>query len=298
MSSLVEVEPYALTVPHPGSSAIDQPEKQRETNLLHVAWRSRWLILFCMAVGAAASWLILKRVTPIYKSVSRIYVERTLPQALLAQAQIGQSATFLYTQAELVRSTPVLAAVAESAEYSKLESFRNVDNRVALLQRCITVTVGQQDDIVNIWGELPSAEDAARLVNGVVDAYITKYAENRRSNSVDVLNILRNEKERRDAELEKCRKELAEFRKQHPALSIQIDKDNVVTHRFGQLSQELNQTEIALLEAKARYKRTKELFDKPSERMNLLETASKQKATMRDTDLENLVQQVEQALTT
>jgi polysaccharide biosynthesis transport protein len=298
MSSLVEVEPYSLAVPHPGTLAIDQPDKQRETNLLHLAWRSRWLILFCMAIGAAASWLILKRVTPIYKSVSRIYVERTLPQALLAQAQIGQSATFLYTQAELVRSTPVLAAVAESPEYSKLESFRNVDNRVALLQRCITVTVGQQDDIINIWGELPSAEYAARLVNGVVDAYITKYAENRRSNSVDVLNILRNEKERRDAELEKCRKELAEFRKQHPALSIQVDKDNVVTHRFAQLSQELNQTEIALLEAKARYKRTKEQFDKPSERMNLLETASKQKATMRDTDLENLVQQVEQALTT
>jgi succinoglycan biosynthesis transport protein ExoP len=297
MSSLVEVEPYSLTVSQPGPSAIDQPEQRRETNLLHLAWRSRWLLLFCMILGAVASWLVLKRVTPLYKSVSRVYVERTLPHLLSPEMQVGQSASYLYTQAELIHSTPVLAAVAESPEYSKLESFRDVDNRVGLLQRCISVSVGQQDDIINVWGELPKPEDAARLVNAVVDAYITKYAENRRSNAVEVLNILRNEKEHRDAELEKRRRELADFRKQNPALAVQVDKGNVVMTRFGQLSEELNQTEIALLEAKARYQRTKELFDKPSERMQLLEAASKQKTTMRDTDLENVAQQVEQALT-
>ena len=199
---------------------------------------------WCSAQQLPGSYL--QRVTPLYKSVSRVYVERTIPHVLSSEMQVGQSATYLYTQAELIRSTPVLAAVAESPEYSKLESFRDVDNRVGLLQQCMSVTVGQQDDIINVWAELPKPEDAARLVNAVVDAYITKYAENRRSNTVEVLNILRNEKERRDAELEKRQKELADFRKQNPALAIQVDRTNVVTRRFGQLSEELNQTEIAL----------------------------------------------------
>src|SRR3954470_10350175 len=295
-TSLVEVQPYPPPAPQLASHHLDEPEKRRETDLLRTAWKSRWLVLFCLILGATASWLLVQRVTPLYKSVSRVYVERNLPRALAADVQVGQSATYLYTQAELIRSTPVLAAVAESPEYSKLESFRDVDNRVGLLQKCISVSVGQQDDIINVWGELPKAEDAARLVNGVVDAYITKYAENRRTNTVEVLNILRNEKERRDAELEKRRKELADFRKQHPALSVQVDRENVASKRFAQLSQELNQTQIALLEAKARYSRTKELYDKPSERMQLLEAASAQKVAMRDVELDSSAQQIEQAL--
>jgi polysaccharide biosynthesis transport protein len=297
MSSMVEVPQYPLAPAHPGSSAIDQPEKKRETNLVHMAWRGRWLILLCMLIGAASAWVALQRITPRFKSVSRIYVERNLPKIFSADMQVGQSATYLYTQAELIRSTPVLSAVANSPEFAKLPSLRDVDNPVGLLQHAITVTVGQQDDIINVWGELPNREDAARLVNAVVDAYITKYAENRRSNTVDVLKILRNEKEHRDAELEQRRKELAEFRKQHPALSLQFEKENIVTRRFSQLSEQLSHTEIELLEARARYQRTKELFDKPSERMHLLETAAKEKTALHDADLEGAVQQVEQALT-
>src|SRR4051794_10895984 len=297
MSSLIEAPAYPLSGLQTGQTGIDQPEAKRETNLLHMAWRGRWLILLCMLIGAGVAWVVVQRVTPRFKSLSRIYVERTLPHVLAEDMQVSQSATFLYTQAELIRSTPVLAAVANSPEYSKLPSLREAENPVGLLQHAITVTVGQQDDIINVFGELPSAEDASRLVNAVVDAYITKYAENRRSSTVDVLKILRNEKEHRDAELEQRRKELAEFRKQHPTLSLQFDKENVVTRRFSQLSEQLNRTEIELLEARARYQRTKELYDKPSERMHLLETATKQQTVAHDSDLGNSLQQVEQALT-
>jgi capsular exopolysaccharide synthesis family protein len=63
------------------------------------------------------------------------------------------------------------------------------------------------------------------------------------------------------------------------------------------LSEQLNETEIELLEAKARYNRVKSMYDTPSERPYLLETASKQQAGMRDLDLENEVRSVEQMLT-
>jgi len=60
-----------------------------------------------------------------------------------------------------------------------------------------------------------------------------------------VLNILRNDKEKRDTELEERRKALEEFRQQHAALAVHVDKENVVTSRFAALADELNQTEIA-----------------------------------------------------
>jgi len=296
--SLVEAEPYSLAVPEPGSPHSETGEARRETNLLHLAWQSRWLILLCMLVGAGIAWGVLHRVTPLYTSVSRVYVDKAFPQILNTEMQIGQSASYLYTQAELIRSTPVLVAVAEAPENAGLSTFRGVDNRVAFLKEIINVSVGSQDEIINVWVELPDAKDAAQLVNAVVDAYITKYAENRRTNTVEVLNILRSEKQRRDTELEERRQALSEFRKQHAALAIQVDSENIITRRFSALSQELNHTEIELLEAKARFNRVKQMYDTPSERIYLLEAASKERAGMRDTNLENQVRQIEQLLTT
>jgi capsular exopolysaccharide synthesis family protein len=296
MSSLVEVEPYSLAVAEPGSPA-EQNESRRETNLLQLAWQSRWLILLCMLVGAGIAWVILQRVTPLYPAQSRIYVDRALPSIMTNETQLGQSANYVYTQAELIRSTPVLVAVAEAEANANLETFREVDNRVGLLKENLSVTVGTKDDIINVWIQLPNGQDAAHIVNSVVDAYISRYAENRRTSTVEVLNILRNEKQLRDAELEQRRQALVDFRKQHTALAIQVDKENVITRRFSALSEELNQTEIALLEAKARYNRAKQMYDKPSDRIYLLEAASKHQAGMRDMDLEQQVRQIEQVLT-
>lgn len=270
---------------------------RRETSLLHLAWQSRWLILLCTLLGAGGGWGVLQRVTPLFTSVSRVYVERNLPQILTQQLQVGESASYLYTQAELIRSTGVLAVAAEAPQIAALESFRDVDNRVGYLKSCIRVGVGNQDDIINVSAELPNGKDAAQIVNAVVDAYVTKYAEKRRTDTVEVLNILRNEKEKRDSELEERRQALAEFRKKNTSLAVQVGNESVITHRFATLSEALSGTEIELLEVKARYNRVKAMYDKPGERMYLLEAASENQRAMRDMDLESQVQVVERTLT-
>ena len=286
MSSLVEVESYGLAVPEHGAVAPDQTETKRETNLLQLAWRSRWILLLCMLIGVGMLWGVLQRVTPRYTSVSRLFVERNMPHILSNEAQTGQSTGYLYTQAELIRSSPVLAAVADAAENANLESFRDVDNRVGFLKKNIQVFVGTQDEIINVTAELPNGKDAAQIVNSVVDAYMTKFAEQRRTNTVEVLNILRKEKERRDAELEDRRRALEDFRRQHTALAVSIERENVITQRFTSLASELNDTEIELLEAKARYNRAKNMYETPSLRGSLLEAASMDQRAMRDMDLE------------
>ncbi len=234
--------------------------------------------------------------TSLYTSASRIFVERNLPAILAPDMRATQSVSYLFTQAELICSTPVLAAAAESPENSNLSCFRDIDDRVGLLKQSVRAFVGNQDDIINITAELSDPHDAARIVNSVVDAYISKYAEQRRNNTTEVLTILRNEKERRDVELELRRTEIDKFRQQNPELAVQTNNDNVITKRFGALSDVLSQTEIELLEAKARYYRVKEMFAKPNQRLMLLEIAVSQQAGKRELDLANNVQQVEQAL--
>lgn len=295
MSSLVEIDPNSA--PMPDAFIAEPAEPRREVNLLGLAWQNRWLILLCMIAGGAGGWAVLQRVTPLYTSQSKIYVERNLPQFLANQAQVGQGSSYLFTQAELIRSTGVLAVAAESPQLADLKSLRGVDNRIGFLKQCIKVVVGNQDDIINVLAELPDGEDAAQIVNAVVDAYVTKYAEKRRTDTVEVLNILRNQKERRDAELEQRRKELADFRRNNSELAVQVRSETVIANRFTTLSEELSRTEMALLEAKARYNRAKAMYDKPEQRMYLLEAASANQQGMRDQNLESEVQAVERVLT-
>lgn len=296
MSSLVEVGPYAPLSPEP--PPMDQGEPRREVNLLHLAWRSRWLVLLCMAIGGGIGWFLLHRVTPLFTSMSRVYVERRLPQILSQQLDVGQSATYLYTQAELIRSSSVLAEAVKILQPANIESFRGADNPVALLQKEIKVRVGNQDDIINVSAELANAEDARQIVNAVVDAYVTRYGEKRTSDTVEILKILRGEKERRDAELEERRRALDDFRKKNTALAVQVNNESVITHRFATLSEELDKTEIQLLESKARFERIKAIYDKPEQRIFLLEAAAEDQKTMRDMDLASQLQVLERSLTT
>jgi polysaccharide biosynthesis transport protein len=295
-SSLIGIEPMVPAVVENRSVLGETVSDRRETNILQLCWNSRWVILLLTVVGGGVGWAVVQRVTPLYASGSRIYVERNMPRLLSPDAQLNESSSYLYTQAELIQSTPVLSAAVDAADNANLKSFHNIENRVGYLKRNLRVTVGNQDDIINVVAELPEAGDAAQLVNSIVDAYISKYAERKRTNTVEVLNILRNEKDRRNSELEERRKALDDFRQQHAALAVQVDKENVITNRFAALSEELNQTEIALLETKARYYRVKEMYDSPTQRPLLLETAIGQQRSARDTELESRVQQVEQTL--
>lgn len=290
MSSLVEYEDD-FSLDSEGQPGVSSGQGESlQSNLLSIAWQARWLLLLTVLLGIGCAWLYLQRVVPRYTSFSRIYVERNLPRILQADIQAGNSSSYLYTQAELISSTPVLAAAANAPENANLETFRTVDNRVALLKQNLSVEVGKNDDIINVMIELPNADDADQLVNSVVDAYISKYAEKRRTDTVEVLNILRSEKRRRDAELEQRLEALEKFRTDNAALAVQVGEENVITQRFAALAAELDRVELALLDAKARHNRTQQMFKTPSLRPFLLELASGQQSVAQDISLENRLQ--------
>jgi len=290
MSSLIEYETNYPLDADPQGPAPEATDDGSQTNLLELAWQARWLIMLTTLVGVGGAWVWLQRVEPRYTSMSRIYIEQNMPRILNSDMQYGKSSSYLYTQAELLRSTPVLAAAADAPANAQLESFRTADNRVGLLRQDLQVQVGKNDDIINVSIELPVPEDAAQIVNSVVDAYISKYAEERRTDSAEVLNILRNEKQRRDAELEERLQALETFRSQNAALAVQVGEENVITKRFAALAAELDRVELSLLDAKARHNRTKQMFETPSLRPFLLELASSQRSVAQDISVENQMQ--------
>lgn len=287
--------PYPLAS-HPAGGLAGDHENAGGVNLLAIAWQGRWLILLFTLVGGGIAWAYLQQVVPRYTSTARIYVEQQIPTLLGVDAGIGGMSSKLNTQAELIQSSPVLSAAVDAPELAAIESFRGVDNPAALVRRNLRVTVGDNDDIINVSIELPNPEDTAQIVNAVVDAYISKYAERRKTSAVEILDILRKEKNKRDAELDQRRLALEEFRKNHIALAVQTGEDNVVTQLFSTLAAELNASQIELLEAKTLYARAKSMLDSPSQLPFLMELARSQQSESAGASLETQIRQVEQDL--
>ncbi len=289
MSSLVEYDATSPLDPDLGNGGLEGTAGASQTNFLTLAWQARWLLMLTILLGIGVAWIVLQRLEPRYTSMSRIFIERSMPRILSSDFDLGNSSkNFLYTQAELIRSTDVLAEVYE--ENKGLETFRTVDNPVGLLRKELKVEVGQLDDIINIYIELPNKNDAQFLVNEVVQAYIEKYAEKRVRDADRVLEILSEEKTFRDGQLERKLDELKEFRNQYARYLVQVGEENVITKRFATIAQELDRVELLLLDAKARHNRTQEMLENPSLRPFLLELASTEQSAAQEIRIEEQLQ--------
>ena len=96
-----------------GSYAAEPPKFDfMSENLFSIIWRDRWILLLCTLASLVLAFIYVMKATPIYTSTSRIYVEQNGPK-IITEMETGvmtQSKNYLYTQAELLKSTPILAA--------------------------------------------------------------------------------------------------------------------------------------------------------------------------------------------
>ena len=159
------------------------PTQMMSESVVLILWRSRWIVLLTTVAALAAALIYVTKVTPVYTSTSRIYVEQSGPK-IFAETQEGvmtQSKNYLYTQAELLKSTPVLTAVLGTADIQQMQTFSEVDNHITYLKKTLNSTVGKKDDIISISYDSPYPNEAAQLVNTIIDCYITYQATSKRS---------------------------------------------------------------------------------------------------------------------
>lgn len=233
--------------------------------LLQILWRSRWIIFFTVVLAIVLAFIYIAKATPIYTSTSRIYVEQSGPKILTeVEGVMTQSMNYLFTQAELLRSTPILSLALEKSGVRQMKIFQNVDNPIAYLKkRALSVSVGKRDDIIRITSNSPEPVEAAHLVNTVVDSYITYHATRKRSTSAEILKILRTEKEKRAKELTDKLKAMMDFRKKHEALAFEGGQGNVVIDRLERLSVVLTEAQLHTVECKSVYESSKEMVNDP-----------------------------------
>jgi len=241
---------------------------------IQIMWRSRWIMLLVTIGVLAIGFIYVIKATPIYTSTSRIYVEQSGPRIIteMEEGVMTQSKNYLYTQAELLKSIPILTAVLETPGIRQMQTFANVDNHIAYLKKTLDTVVGKKDDIISISFNSPYPAEAAHVVNAAVDSYITFQATRKRSSSAEVLKILQNEKDRRSKELNEKLKATMDFKKENAALAFESKQGNIVIDRLKRLSTVLTEAQLATIESESAYESTKEMVSDPVRLKQFLET--------------------------
>ncbi len=253
---------------------VPQVTRLMSESLMQIIWRSRWIILLTTIASLGGAFTYLSKATPIYTSISRIYVEQSGPRILEeAEGVMTQSKNYLYTQAELLKSTPILSSALEKSGVKQMNIFHNVDNPIVYLKKKgLDVSVGKKDDIISVSSDSPEPAEAAQLVNAVVDSYITYHTSRKRSTAEEVMKILQNEKVERDTELAQKLKTMMDFKKNNIALAFENRSSNIILDRLDRLSEAKTQAQLQTIEAKSAYETTKLMVTDSTKLKQFVET--------------------------
>ena len=125
----------------PEQSPLEQrPSAQNWINdsIVDIIYRHRWCVLAVVLTFMAAGFVYILKATPIYTSTCRLYVEESGPRILSpGEGVVTQSKNYLYTQAELLTSMPIIASTLENPEIKGLKTFADVDNIAEYLKKNI-----------------------------------------------------------------------------------------------------------------------------------------------------------------
>ena len=255
--------------PSPGSRIIWSEPK----SLLSVIWRSRWIVLLATIVALTAAFVYIRKTIPIYTSISRVYVQQSGPRVLTGNEEgvMTQSKNYLYTQAELLKSSPILRAVFEDPSIRHTKTLAGLDNPMAHLVKNLQVEVGKKDDIIDVSFDSPYPDEAAQIVNVTVNAYMDYHSTLKRSTSAEVLKILQFENAERLKELREKRQAMLDFKTEHEALAFESGQGNIVLARLQKLSTDLTEAQLATIESQSVYESIKEMISDPGKLSRFVE---------------------------
>ncbi|MEJ2701410.1 MAG: polysaccharide biosynthesis tyrosine autokinase [Sedimentisphaerales bacterium] len=236
-----------------------------QEGFLQILLRHRWTIVITTVLCLAVAFVYILKATPIFSSSSRLYVEQTGPRIMNEyDGVMTRSGNYLYTQGELMKSTPIVADAVETAGLGNLRMCANVDNVTAYVKSNLNVGVGRKDDIVTASFESPYPVEAATVVNAVVQAYIKYHSASKQSTAAKVLDILKKEKDTQDKELQATMTQLMDFTRQNGVVSVDRQGGNVVFDRLSKLSTALTEAQLMSLNAQADYEAAQSMADKPA----------------------------------
>jgi succinoglycan biosynthesis transport protein ExoP len=264
-----------------------------QESLIQIIWRSRWIMLACIMAALVFAFIYVSKATPIYTSTSTIYVEQSGPKIMteMQEGVMTQSKNYLYTQATLLKSTPILASALEVPEIGRAQTFNRIDNPIAYLKKNVDTVVGKKDDVISVSFNSPYPAEASQIVNKVVESYITFQANSKRSTAAEVLKILRTEKEKSGKEFTEKLTAMTDFKMKNEALAFETSRGNMIVEDLARLSLVLNDAELDTIQKKSVYDITREMVNDPLKLRKFIEAQKTSGLYITNSREEDLIKQ-------
>ena len=233
-------------------AAVPSPAAMADS-LLVVLWRSRGVMLLCLLATVASGAAYIQIAPPIYTSTAKLYLDYAGIRVSnpYEPGSRPQTDKYLSTQAELIKSRPILASASDGLKYRRLRTFAAVDVPAAHLQKNMTVEIGKKDEVISLSLRSPYADEAAEIINRVVDAYMTYRSEHEQQSSTQVLKVYQDQLRAAETELAEKRQQLDKFKRDHMPLALGSDQGDAMMKPYYDFQSAHTQARIKTMETKA-----------------------------------------------
>jgi capsular exopolysaccharide synthesis family protein len=207
----------------PGSPSPEDPA---------VPWHFYWsvvtgrkqVVLGTLAIVVLVVIIYTFRVTPLYRSTSRLLIEREGPKLLDVQEifQVGEGwqNEYYQTQCKLLESPRIAERVFKRLDLWKDPTFRDTADPINAFLAHLRVQPVRNSRLVDIYVEHPDPAKAAAWANAVVTEYIADTKERRRQVGLDAQVQLKREEAEKRAEVDALEQAIQDFKEAHGLLSV------------------------------------------------------------------------------
>lgn len=208
-------------------------------------------MLMLALLGAA---IYLKLAPSRYTSTSELTIEQVGPAILGDTTHDSErSDNYLNTQCQVIDSRSILSLALAQDGMGGMQMLRGLDDPIDFIQKNLSVEVGKKTDIINVSMDARDPNEAARLVNAVVKAYVAYQTKSQHSTSAEVLQILQKQKDQDENDLATKTQEMTNLRTQYADAAFTNEEDNPIIQQAKGISDALTAARLETLRTKADY---------------------------------------------
>jgi capsular exopolysaccharide synthesis family protein len=248
---------YGMNHYAPPPPQLQEPEPEEPTvPFSHYLWilsRQRWKILTFVLTCMVATFVVAKRLTPIYESTATIDVDRQTPAGIIGQDSVRMASNdadqYLATQVDLIKSDSVLRPVVEKFRLREVEKDQLEDDSKAAgrssadredapvsLKR-LEVVRPPNTYLLRIVFRSTSPRLAADVANGIANSYLEHNYNIRFQSTSGVSHFMEKQMEDLRAKMERSSAALAQFEKELNVIDPE-QKTSILSGRLVQLNTE------------------------------------------------------------
>lgn len=264
-------------------------------SLVDVLWNRRGLIAITVAICTVIAIVYLLIATPVYMATARLRLSQSPPRTFADNtAYVDRSETFMQTQADSIKSLPVIQRAVERLDVTSLKTFAEARGDTAewfLRKVPIKVEQPRRSDILTVSVESRYREETAALTNAVVAAYIDEQSHYRHSVGQTMIGVLTAEREALQVRRRQLLTRMAGLKEQLGLLSLRQERGSTLSERTATLSAALTSAEMQAIELRAEHQALSDILNDPQRIADFVESRQAQGRDAGDSELAQLRQQ-------